>query len=85
VLDLRFAGLGEVDGRETIVIERYLPYEGEDGRFPDARLDMHFDRELLLPVAIRSYSDPAGTQLLGEYIYTSIDLNPNFGPDAFKF
>jgi hypothetical protein len=85
VLDLRFAGTGEVDGRPTIIVERRLPYTGDDGVFPDALLVMHFDRETLLPIAVRSYGDESRQTLFGEYVYTNIELNPDFGPDAFRF
>ena len=84
-LDLSCVGLGQVDGRDTIVLARQLPYTGPKGAYPDARLVTHFDRELLVPVAIYSYADRDEQQLLGKYIYTNVELNPPFGDDAFEF
>lgn len=85
VLNLRYAGTGEVDGRPTHVIVRDLPYEGPDGPYPDARMVLHLDQEWLLPVAVYSYADHAETELLGKYLYTKVDLNPEFGQDDFEF
>ncbi len=84
-LDIKYTGVGVIDGRPTYVIERHLPYTGPDGIYPDAKMVLHLDQEWLLPLAVYSYADDAGTQLLGSYIYTKIDLNPRFGKDAFKF
>lgn len=64
-LKLTLAGTGEVDGRPTYVIERHLPYVGENGRYPDAKLVLHMDQEWLLPVAVESYSDHERKELLG--------------------
>lgn len=85
VLDLRFAGVGEVDGRETIVIERYLPYDGTGEPWPDGYLITHFDRELLVPLAIESYADDSRQKLIGRYVYTNVKLNPTLPDDAFTF
>ena len=84
-LSLKFVGTGEVDGRPTFVIERRLPYEGEGGRYPDAKMVLHMDQEWLLPVAVESYADPAGTQLLGKYVFTQIELNPGLTEADFTF
>lgn len=85
VLDVSYAGTSEVDGRPTYVIVRELPYEGPNGPYPDARMVMHLDQERLLPVAIYSYADKNENELLGSYVFTDVDLDPNFGADAFEF
>ncbi len=85
VLDLRYRGTGLVDGRPTYVIMRNLPYEGEGGVYPDARMIMHLDQEWLLPVAVYSYADHEEKHLLGSYVFTQIELNPIFSEDAFEF
>jgi hypothetical protein len=82
---LHYVGQGEVDGRPTIIIERHLPYTGEGGRYPDARLVMHFDAEKLLPAAVYQWADMDEQRLLGRYIYTNLQLNPGFTDDDFKF
>jgi len=85
VLDLRYGGEGVVDGRPTFIIVRDLPYEGPDGPYPDARMVLHLDQEWLLPVAVYSYADRDEKELLGSYVFTRIELNPNFDELAFKF
>jgi hypothetical protein len=85
VLDLRYGGIGSVDGRPTYVIVRDLPYDGPTGAFPDARMVLHLDQEWLLPVAIFSYADHAETALLGSYVFSKVELNPGFDEEAFKF
>jgi hypothetical protein len=85
VLKIRYSGTGTIDGRPTYVIVRDLPYKGPNGPYPDARLILHLDQEWLLPVAVYSYADQAQQQLLGSYLFTQIELNPDFGPDAFQF
>lgn len=85
VLDVSFAGQGLIDGRPTLIIRRFLPYTGPDCGFPDARMELHFDCETLLPVAVYSWADRAGTQLLGSYVYTHVRLNPGLPDDAFRF
>lgn len=85
VLDLKYGGEGEVDGRPTYTIVRNLPYTGPDCPYPDARMVLHLDQEWLLPVAIYSYADTGQKQLLGSYVFTKVELNPGFGDDAFAF
>ena len=85
VLDLRYEGEGEIDGRPTYKIVRYLPYDGPDGIWPDAKMVMHIDQEWLLPTAVYSYADHAGTVLLGSYVHTQVKLNPGLTADAFEF
>ncbi|MBK8915793.1 MAG: DUF1571 domain-containing protein [Phycisphaerales bacterium] len=84
ILDFRFDGEGEVDGRPTLIFRRLLP-ESLVGEFPDARMVMHLDREWLLPVAIYSHADHAGNKLLGSYVLTQVKLNPGLDDDAFRF
>lgn len=85
VLKLAYGGTGVVDGRPTYVIIRDLPYDGPKSPYPDAHMVLHLDQELLLPVAVYSYADHEGKTLLGSYVFTDIDLNPNFDDKSFKF
>lgn len=85
VLDLQYSGTGVVDGRPTFVLVRNLPYTGPAGPYPDARMVLHLDQQWLLPVAVNSYADHAERELLGSYVFTQIDLSPDFGADAFQF
>jgi len=85
VLDLKYDGVGEVDGRPTYVITRDLPYENANGPYPDARMVLHLDQQWLLPVAVYSYADHTETTLLGSYVCTKVELNPVFTEDAFTF
>jgi len=84
-LELRFEGEGAVDGRATVILVRRLPYTGPGGRYPNAKLILHLDQEWLLPTAVFSYADPGGGELLGSYLYTRVNLNPDFGEDDFRF
>jgi hypothetical protein len=85
VLTLRYGGTGVVGGRPTYVIVRDLPYEGPSGPYPDARMVLHLDQQWLLPVAVYSYADHNQKELLGSYVFTQVELNPDFGADAFQF
>ncbi|MFQ5806232.1 MAG: DUF1571 domain-containing protein [Phycisphaerae bacterium] len=85
VLDFHYAGEGEIDGRLTYKLVRYLPYDGPDGIWPDAKMVMHLDQEWLLPTAVYSYADREGQVLLGSYVHTQVKLNPGLDDEAFKF
>jgi hypothetical protein len=85
VLDLRYVGTGEIAGRPTFVIVRDLPYETDPEAFPDARMVLHLDQEWLLPVAVYSYADHEQEELLGSYVYTDVEFNPDFSDEAFTF
>ena len=85
VLDLRYAGTGVVDQRPTFVLVRNLPYTGPNGPYPDARMVLHLDQQWLLPVAVYSYADHQEKNLLGSYLFTQVELNPDFNAEAFQF
>ena len=85
VLNIYYDGEGVIDGRPTYRIVRMLPYTGENGTWPDARMVMHIDQEWLLPTAVYSYADQAGTILLGSYVHTNVKLNPGLSEKAFEF
>lgn len=85
VLDFRFGGVGTVDGRPTFVLIRHLPYRGDDGPYPDATLILHLDQEWLLPVALESFADHDGRQLLGRYVFTKVELNCGLTDADFAF
>lgn len=82
-LDFSFVGTSEVEGRETIVFERRLPYTGEDGEWPDRVLVVHIDRELLLPTLCMAYADDDKQILLGKYMNTDIKLNAGISDETF--
>ncbi len=84
-LDFRIIGTDEIDGRATTVLERRLPYAGAGGDYPDARLIVHIDTEWLLPVAVRSYADANGEQLLASYTMTDVRLNAEFDDGLLEF
>ncbi len=85
VLRFRFVGTGQIDGRPTYVFERYLPYQGEDGPWPDAKMVLHLDQQWLLPVAVYSYADAKGTKLLGSYVFEDVKLNVGLTDRDFEF
>lgn len=85
VLDIRYEGEGRIGGRPTYKLVRLLPYKGPDGSYPDARMVIHLDQEWLLPTAVYSYADQAGTRLLGSYVMTDVKFNTNLRDSAFQF
>jgi len=72
---LHYAGRGTVDGRDTYIFERRLPYTGEGGPFPDRLLIVHINTEHLVPLACVAYADDAGDELLGSYVMKSPRFN----------
>lgn len=85
VLRLAFEGSGEIDGRPTFILSRVLPYTGPACPYPDARMEIHFDQETLLPVAVYSWADEQEKQLLGSYVITQVELNPGLTDADFAF
>jgi len=83
ILDFEYLGKGDVDGRETLVFERRLPYTGEDGPWPDRVLLVHIDEQWLLPSLCLAYSDPEKQNLLGKYMTTDLKLNANLSESVF--
>lgn len=83
VLDLRYKGHGEIDGRPTYVFERRLPYTGEDKPYPDRILVYHIDQQYLVPTACYSYADDNSTDLLGSYVYRDVQFNVGYQDDDF--
>ena len=85
--DLRYVGDGTVGGRETYVLERVLPYAGENGAYPDRRAVVHLDKQWLIPLSTHCYADDAKTELLASYVFTDVRLNVgltdrDFTPEA---
>ena len=77
-----FVGYAEVDGRETLVVERHLP---ATEAYPAARTRIAIDTGTLAPTDIRSW-DGRG-ELLSRYAYTDVNLqaeltDADFQPDA---
>ncbi|MCA9245203.1 MAG: DUF1571 domain-containing protein [Phycisphaerales bacterium] len=85
VLDYRYDGEDEVDGRPTFRMVRYLPYQGEKGDFPDAKLVLHLDQEWLMPIGLYSYADHEGKTLLGSYVFHDLRVNVGLSEADFKF
>jgi len=81
--DLEFVGQGDINGRITLVFERYLPFTGEDGTYPDRVQVINIDCGWLLPTGCFAYADDAREQLLGRYITTEVELNVGVTDDDF--
>jgi hypothetical protein len=75
-LKFNYSGTGTIDGRPTIVFERFLP---DKPCYYDQHVVLHIDREWLVPVATYCYD--ARERLLGKYVYTDVKLNVGL---AFK-
>ncbi len=85
--DLRYIGDGTVGDRETYVLERVLPYTGENNTYPDRRLVVHLDKQWLIPLSTHCYADDARKELLASYVFTDVRLNvgltdKDFTPEA---
>jgi hypothetical protein len=78
--DLKFiqTGTGNVDGRPTLVFERFLPSKP---CYPDQHLVVHIDREWLVPVATFCYD--SRDRLLGKYIFADVKLNAGLAFNEF--
>jgi hypothetical protein len=85
VLDFCYDGEDKIDGRATFRFVRHLPYTGENGVYPDARMVMHLDQAWLLPTAVYSYADREGKKLLGSYVFKNVRLNEGFTERDFQF
>jgi len=83
ILDFTYVGNEKVDGRETLVFERHLPYTDDKGAWPDHALVVHSDKELLLPTLCVAYADDEKKQLLGRYQLSDIKLNRNLPDKVF--
>ena len=83
ILNFAYVGNGKVNDRETLVFERRLPYEGENGVWPDRVLVVHMDKELLVPALCISYADEQKQTVLGKYMYTDLKLNVNLADSVF--
>jgi len=83
ILDLTYQGNGEVNGRETLVFERRLPFTGDESVWPDRVLVVHVDKELLVPALCISYADDEKKVLLGKYMTTDVVINPNLPDSVF--
>ncbi len=83
VLNFKYTGKGKVADRDTLVFERRLPYEKEGGIWPDRVLEVHLDRETLLPTLCTAYADDAKKVLLGRYMLTNVKLNANLPDSVF--
>jgi len=73
--ELNYLGITKFNGRDAYVLERRLPFTGEDAPYPDQLLLTYIDREWLLPVGCFAYADDAGTELLGLYVSTNVVIN----------
>jgi hypothetical protein len=85
-LDFRYIGPSSVAGRATYRFERFVPVSKVDGKtYIDARMIFHIDQEHFYPVAVYSFADHEGKKLLGQYLFSNVEINPRFTADDFKF
>lgn len=73
--ELTYLGVGEVAGRPTHAFRRRLPYREEDSSYPDRLLYLHIDQEFRVPVAVSTFSDDEGKNLLGRYLWDQVEFN----------
>jgi len=78
-LTLTYEGLREVGGRPTYVFKRVLPNKHD---YPCSILLVYIDTQFLLCVRSDAY-DWEG-QLISQYVYTDLDLNPVLNDEHFS-
>lgn len=83
-LTLVFRGESMFDGRPTYVLERRLPYTGENGTYPDRVATIHIDKQWRVPVSVRCYADDAKKQLLGRYEYSNVTFDVGLTDKTFE-
>lgn len=83
-LTLTFRGESVFAGRPTYVLERRLPYTGENGTYPDRLATIHVDKEWRVPVSVRCYADDAKKQLLGRYEYSDVSFDVGLTDKTFE-
>lgn len=83
-LTLTFRGESAFAGRPTYVLERRLPYTGENGMYPDRVATIHIDKEWRVPVSVRCYADDAKKQLLGRYEYSNVRFDVGLTEKTFE-
>lgn len=81
--DLCTVGVGTFDGRECIVLERRLPYDGPGGPYPDRLFVMYIDREWLVPLSCQAHADESGTAPIGIYETRDVRLNVGLTDEDF--
>jgi hypothetical protein len=74
----RFGGFADVEGRRTVVLERYLPARDE---YPAWKTVVYVDVEHLLPICIEGYDWEK--RLDGRYVYKNLAFNVGLTPDDF--
>ncbi len=72
---LSFRGLETFHDRLSFTFERQLPYDGEQGGYPDRRLLFYIDCEWLVPTGVLAYADIEKRELLGRYVFTDLQFN----------
>lgn len=77
-LDQRFGGFADVAGRNTIVLERYLPARDN---YPAWKTVIYIDREYLVPICIEGYN--WDKQISSRYVYRDVRFNTGLTDDDF--
>lgn len=83
-LDLAYLGQSELNGQQTYLFQRRLPYTGEDGRYPERLLLVHLDRDTRLPIGVFTWADDEKQELLGSYVFKDVELNPGLPDEVFS-
>jgi hypothetical protein len=80
---LGYVGTGLLHDRPCYLIERRLPYTGEEGPYPNRLLVIYVDFEWLVPTGCFAYADDAGQELLGSYVLTNVEFNTGLNDENF--
>ena len=74
-----FAGYARLAGRDTVVLERYLPPRRD---YPAKRTLVYIDLEYLVPICIEGYN--WDDQLTSRYVYSDIEFNVGLTDEDFR-
>jgi len=80
---LRFLGTGRLDGRESLVFERRLPYHHPVSPSHDRILLLYIDREWRVTTGCFAFADDDRRDLLGSYVTTDVEFNAGLTEEDF--
>lgn len=80
-LETEFVGVGEMDGREVLIINRFLPDRPD---YEAAKTTIYIDIEYLVPVMVEGYDWSAEPKLVARYVFRNIKFNVGLTDEDFS-
>ena len=82
--EIRYAGSVMLNDLCCYLLQRHLPYDDDNERYPSRLLNLYIDQEWLVPIGCYSYSDEAGRDLISSYCYSNLVFNTGATDRAFE-